>query len=171
VLFFAIMMLFSISTAVDRLGSRRDNEAHSARSDNARAKLAAEAYTAAKATADAECGKRGPKCRAAEDAVNKAREALSSKPAERVVDGMAVRISAALPFLSVEAVQLYQPLMLPLGLQLGGFLMLALGLSPKREPEPKPASKRRSRRRAAARPKAKLGTVVSFPTPSSHAAP
>jgi hypothetical protein len=35
---------------------------------------------------------------------------------------MAKRISAALPFLSAEEVELYQPLLLPLGLQLTGFL-------------------------------------------------
>jgi hypothetical protein len=51
--------------------------------------------------------------------------------------------------LTVADVALYQPLVLPLGLQLGGFLMLALGLSPRRrEPEPKEA-KRKPRKRTA----------------------
>jgi hypothetical protein len=43
---------------------------------------------------------------------------------------MASRISAVLPFASVEQVELYYPLSLPIALQLGGFLMLAFGFAP-----------------------------------------
>jgi hypothetical protein len=59
-------------------------------------------------------------------------------------------------------VELYQPLVLPFGLQLGVFLMLALGLSPRRA-EPEPKAKRKPRKKAAAKPKAKaLGNVSTF---------
>jgi hypothetical protein len=43
---------------------------------------------------------------------------------------MASRISAVLPFTSVEQAELYYPLSLPIALQLGGFLMLAFGFVP-----------------------------------------
>jgi hypothetical protein len=78
----------------------------SARSDNERVKLLREGYYAAKKAADAECAKsQGTNCRKAEGASNKARERLSEKPAERV-DSMAVRISAALPFLTAADAKL-----------------------------------------------------------------
>jgi hypothetical protein len=86
-----------------------------------------------------------------EEASNKVRKGLSSNPAARVVDSMAVRISVAMLFLTAADVELYQPFVLPFALQLSRFLMLALGLSPRRvEPEPKakrkPCKKARSRR-------------------------
>jgi hypothetical protein len=43
---------------------------------------------------------------------------------------MAARIAAIVPFMTAEQVALYQPLALPLGLQLGGFVMLAWGFAP-----------------------------------------
>jgi hypothetical protein len=94
---------------------------------------------------DAECTKNqtGKRCRTAEADVTKAREALVAKPAESPEHGMAKRISAALPFLSAEDVELYQPLLLPLGLQLSGFLMLGFGFAPK---APKPAELGQKRR-------------------------
>ncbi len=100
-LFFLVMVAFSFCTSVERIGGKLDGETASARSDNERVKLLHEGYDAAKKTADAECAKGQTKrCRTAEETVNKAREGLSSKPSERVVDSMAVRISAALPFLT-----------------------------------------------------------------------
>jgi hypothetical protein len=169
-LFFLLMVAFSFTASVDRIGSKRDGEVVSARGDNTRVKLAREAYEAAQRTAKAECEPvRGRKCRAAEEAVTKARESLSAKPAERVEDSMARRISAAMPFLTAADVELYQPLVLPLGLQLGGFLMLALGLSPRRA-EPESKVKRRPRKKAVAKLKAKrLGTVVNFPSARKRA--
>jgi hypothetical protein len=165
-LFFVVMVAFSFCASVERIGGKRDGETASARSDNERVKLLREGYNAAKKTADAECAKgQGKKCRAAEDAVTKARESLSAKPAERVVDSMAVRISAALPFMTAEAVELYQPLVLPFGLQLGGFLMLALGLSPALVVKPAPEVERRRGRPLGSRNKPKvkaLGNVVNL---------
>ena len=171
-LFFLLMVAFSFCASVERIGGKRDGETAAARADNTRVVLMREGYEAAQKTAAAECAKSqaSRKCRAAEEAVTKAREGLASKPAERVVDSMAVRISAALPFLTAADVELYQPLVLPLGLQLGGFLMLALGLSPRhREPEPK--AKRKPRKRAAAKPAVKaLGNVVNLQDAAKRAA-
>ena len=61
-------------------------------------------------------------------------------------------------------------MVLPFSLQLDGFLMLALGLSPRRV-EPEPKAKRKPRKKAAAKPKAKkLGTVITYPGPGDNRA-
>ncbi|MGA7329686.1 MAG: hypothetical protein WBX25_35700 [Rhodomicrobium sp.] len=152
-LFFALMMLFSFSASVGRTGGKRDAETAAARADNTRVVLAREAYAAAQKAQEAECVKRGPKCRAAEEAVTEARKALSAKPAERVEDSGAERIAAIFPSLTAADVTLYQPLILPFSLQIGGFVMLAYGLSPRREPKPEPKrQKRKRRKKAAAKP-------------------
>jgi hypothetical protein len=155
--FFLLMAAFSFTASVDRIGSKRDNETVAARSGNKRVRLVQEAYDAAKKTAGAECANGQTKaCRAAQQAVKQARESLSAKPEERIENSMAKRISAALPFLTAEDVELYQPLILPLGLQLGGFLMLALGFSPRHvEPQPKVAKRKRSKGTNAKPPKTK----------------
>lgn len=169
-LFFLLMVCFSFSASVDRVGGKKDGEIAAARTDNNRVALAREAYTTAQKAAEAECAKiRGTRCRAAEKTASEARKSLAEKPAERVEDSMAKRISAAMPFLTAEDVELYQPLVLPLALQLGGFLMLALGLSPKERIEPKPKARRKPRKKAAVKPKAKLGTVVDFPANAKRA--
>ncbi len=146
-LFFLLMVAFSFTASVDRVGGRRDSETAGARGDNARVVLLREGYAAAQKTAAAECASgQGKRCRAAEETERKAREALAEKPAERVENSMALRISSALPFITAADVELYQPLVLPLGLQLGGFLMLALGLSPRPEPKPVSAPKKAKRK-------------------------
>jgi hypothetical protein len=87
---------------------------------------------------------------------------------------MAVRISGALPFMTAEAVELYQPLVLPFGLQLGGFLMLALGLSPAyvaKQPKPEPDVRKRRGRPLGSRNKVKaLGNVVNLREAAKRAA-
>src|SRR5271157_3337354 len=129
------MVTFSFTTSVSRTGEKQDNATNSAKGDNTRIILLREGYEANKKTAEAECAKNvtGSKCRNAENMVKQSRDALAAKPEERVENSMALRISSALPFITSAQVELYQPLVLPLGLQLGGFLMLALGLSPHRQ--------------------------------------
>jgi hypothetical protein len=135
-----------------RRQGRRQAGTAAARADNTRVALAREAYAAAQKAMEAECVKRGPRCRAAEEAVTKARESLSAKPAEHVEDSGAARIAAIFPSLTTADVTLYQPLILPFSLQIGGFVMLAFGLSPRRrEPEPKVA-KRKRRKKAPTKP-------------------
>src|SRR5271157_3530122 len=126
------MVTFSFTTSVSRTGEKQDNATNSAKGDNTRIILLREGYEANKKTAEAECAKNvtGSKCRNAENMVKQSRDALAAKPVERVENSMALRISSALPFITSAQVEMYQPLVLPLGLQLGGFLMLALGLSP-----------------------------------------
>jgi hypothetical protein len=127
---FICMAAFALSASVERIGSYRDTTIASAQSDNARAGLVKEAYDEAMKIASRECTKPGAKCRAAEEAAKKARERLLEKPVQRVADSMGTRITALLPFLTTEQVRLYQPLTLPVGLQFGGYLLLAFGFAP-----------------------------------------
>jgi hypothetical protein len=134
---------YTLSASVERLGTYRDVKITSALAGNA--KVGKEAYDAAVKTAASECTMRGARCRAAEEAVKRARESLSEKPVQGVADSMGARIIAVLPFLTPEQVQLYQPLTLPIGLQFGGFFLLALGISP-RPRSTKPAEGGQTRR-------------------------
>lgn len=128
-LFFVVMLASSFSTSVGRVGSKHDGDVSSARGHNARMLLAQQAYDAAMKTVEDECKKRGPLCRKAEAAVTEARAALAAVPAAKVEDPMARRLAAA-SGLSEATVALYQPLLFPLALQIGGFFFLAYGFAP-----------------------------------------
>ncbi len=128
-LFFVVMLASSFSTSVGRVGGKHDGDVSSAQSHNAKMALARQAYEAAQASAADECKKRGPLCRKAEDAVNAARATLAAVPAAKVEDPMAKRLAAA-SGLSEATVALYQPLLFPLALQIGGFFFLAYGFAP-----------------------------------------
>lgn len=134
-LFFVVMLASSFSTSVGRVGGKHDGDVSSAKGHNAKMALAQEAYTAAQKTVADECTRRGPKCRAAEDAVKAAREALAAVPAAKVEDPMARRLAAA-SGLSEATVALYQPLLFPLALQIGGFFFLAYGFAPAKTEAP-----------------------------------
>ncbi len=134
-LFFLVMLAASFSTSVGRVGAKHDGDVASARGHNARMKLAQDAYEAAKATAADECKKRGPLCRKAEEAEKAARDALVAIPAVKVEDPMSRRLAAATG-LSEATVALYQPLLFPLALQIGGFFFLAYGFAPARNEVP-----------------------------------
>lgn len=159
-LFFLAMVTCTAYVTYHRLHGRHEGEVTSTRSSNDRVKLAKEAYEAAKATKEAECRKRGPRCRAAEEAVTKARESLSEKPAERAEESETEQLGAAV-----------MSLLFPLGSQLGGFAFLHIGLSPRRrepvQPEMvKPKAKRRKprkRKHTAVEPK-ELSNVVPLKT-------
>jgi len=127
--FFLLMLAASFSTSVGRVGSKHDGDVSSAKGHNARMLLAQQAYDDARKTVEDECKKRGPLCRKAEDAVNAARAALAAVPAAKVEDPMARRLAAA-SGLSEATVALYQPLLFPLALQIGGFFFLAYGFAP-----------------------------------------
>lgn len=128
--FFALMAGFSFTASTARVGGKHDGEVNAAQNDNVRAELATEAYAAAKEVAKSECGKlRGTACRKAEKRLDEARVTLEKAPARKEEDSMAKRIAAVLP-VSEQQVQTFQPLLLPLAFQIGGFLFLALGLAP-----------------------------------------
>jgi hypothetical protein len=95
------------------------------------ARLAKHAYEIAVTEHSVECARRrSPKCRAAKTTLSQARTALSLKASIRVADPAAERLGSLLG-ISHNAVALYSPLALPLGLELGGFVFLAIGLSPR----------------------------------------
>lgn len=165
-LLFLLMAVYSIGASVDRIGSMRDRKVDSAKVDNQKARAARELYEVRKKTMESECTVRGTKCRKAEELRDEALKMLSEKPGERTVDSMATRLSAVLPFASVEQVELYYPLSLPIALQLGGFLLLAFGLAPgKPVAETKAKTKRKTGTRKPRKPqppKKALGEVVQL---------
>jgi hypothetical protein len=79
------------------------------------------------------CDVIGPKCKAAMDARAATEAKLASaravlkKRGIAVDDSMAKRLIAWFPFLTKEQVQLYQPMLLPMGLAFFGSLMIAIG--------------------------------------------
>jgi hypothetical protein len=164
-----ILVCFSFTTTVDRISGRRDGAEAASRHGNERVRLARDALTDAIKVKEAECTKNqtGKRCRDAEASVAKAREALAAKPAESTEHGMAKRISAALPFLSVEDVELYQPLLLPLGLQLSGFLMLGFGFAPRPAESSQPRRKKGNRKPKRSNKKA-LGSASVLPFPGAN---
>jgi hypothetical protein len=129
VLFFVLVLIGSLMNTLARTASYRDATVATGIAINARAELAREAYTAAQRTVADECKKRGPLCRAAEAAVVEARLHLASAAPPKVADPAAQRLAAILG-ISESAIALYVPLILPTALELGGFLLLALGLAP-----------------------------------------
>jgi hypothetical protein len=155
IVLFAGMAVYTISTALNGVGGRKDQAVTTVQHGNKLASLAQDGYAAAQKAEKIECveGKeRTKRCRDAQATLTKAREDLMKAPAERVEDSGSMRITAILPFLTPEKVRLYQPAILPVCLELGAFLMLAFGLSPRRKepakaPEAKPKKTRGPRKR------------------------
>jgi hypothetical protein len=129
--FFALAVSFSLSASIARSSSYASGKVAIAEQANEGAKLAKEAYEAAKQTQQDECKKRGTRCRVAEDAVTAARAKLATSAPVQSADPGAERLAAVLG-IQPSTVQLYAPLLLPLGLELGGFIFLAAGLAPAR---------------------------------------
>lgn len=129
--FFALAVAFSLTTSIARSSNYANGKVASIDWANIRTQLAKDAYLAAQAARAAECSKRGPKCRAAEDAVSATRSSLATAAPVQATDAGAERVAAVLG-VQLSTVQLYAPLLLPLGLELGGFIFLAAGLAPRR---------------------------------------
>jgi hypothetical protein len=162
---FICMAAYALSASVERIGTHRDANVGAAQADNARAGLAKEAYTEAEKIRDRECTKPGARCRTAEEAVKQARERLLQKPVQSVIDSMGTRITAVLPFLTPEQVRLYQPLTLPIGLQFGGYLLLAFGFAPAseaRQPRRNKGNRKRKPKKALAHKTIPTPNVVAF---------
>jgi hypothetical protein len=129
--FFALAVSFSLSASIARSSGYAFGKVATVEQANESAKLAREAYEAAKQAQQDECKKRGTRCRAAEDAVTAARAKLATAMPVQSADPGAERLAAVLGIQS-STVQLYAPLLLPIGLELGGFIFLAAGLAPAR---------------------------------------
>jgi hypothetical protein len=129
-LFFALAVSFSLTASITRSGGHRDTQVVAVERGNVTARLAKDAYAIAVANRNAECASgRGPKCREAETHLSQARNSLRSAAPIRAADPAAERLATLLG-VSEAAVALYSPIALPLGLELGGFIFLATGLSP-----------------------------------------
>ena len=128
--FFALAVSFSLSASIARSSGYASGKVATVEQANEGAKLAREAYEAAKQTQQDECKTRGARCRAAEDAVTAARAKLATAAPVQSADPGAERLAAVLG-IRQSTVQLYAPLLLPLGLELGGFIFLAAGLAPR----------------------------------------
>jgi hypothetical protein len=129
-IFFGLAVAFSLSASIGRSSGHVAGKIASAEGSNKAARLADEAYEADKKAAAAECVKRGPKCRELEEKRDKARMELARAAPVQSADPGAERLAAVLG-IDESSVQLYVPLLLPLGLELGGFVFLAFGLAPR----------------------------------------
>lgn len=136
-LFFVLAVAFSLSVSIGRAGGHRDAEVAEGETVNTRAQIAREAYESALADVREACPLPRGRCRRARAALSLARAALGSAPAARTADPAAQRIASIL-HVSEASVALYQPLALPFALELGGFIFLAVGLSPRRKERRKP---------------------------------
>jgi hypothetical protein len=158
-LFFALATAYSLSVGLTRSSTHHDVAVSSVEGENERIRLARESYEAAKATAARECASGfGNRCKAANEALDKARERLPQNLAARAADPAAQRL-AALTGLEVATIGLWLPLLLPVALEIGAFILISFGFSPRREaatvatpaPKEKPAAK--PKRKAAAKPR------------------
>ena len=164
-----LAVAISLSAALDRTASAKDAAIQERQSTNLARAVADKALVDAKAAAadaeakaSAECATgRGPKCLSLEarsDAarirVSEAEAAVVKAGATIAEDSGALRLAAVLPF-SEASIQLYQPLMLPIWLELGGITLLTFGLSrPKPTRKPNTTKLAVKKRRKARKPKA-----------------
>lgn len=138
-LFFALAVGFSLTASIARSSGYQEGKSATVEHANQKARLAREAYEQATAARDAECKTgRGPHCRALEDQVAALRNDLASATPVQSVDPGTERLAAVLG-VGQDSVALYVPLLLPLGLELGGFIFLAFGLAPAARREIAPA--------------------------------
>ncbi len=137
--FFALALGFSLSSSISRSSSYATGKIVHVEQANEKAGLAQEAYAPDQKAAEAECATgRGPQCHKLEDKVDADRKALATAAPTQSTDPGAERIATVLG-VDENEVQLYLPLLLPLGLELGGFIFLATGLAPaalRRDTEP-----------------------------------
>jgi hypothetical protein len=156
-LFFALAVSFSLIASITRSGGYRDTLVADVERGNISARLAEDAYAIAAANRSAECASgRGRKCREAETQLSQARSALRLAAPIRAADPAAVRLATLLG-VSEAAVALYSPMALPLGLELGGFIFLAIGLSPRdRKPD---SLRKRPRKKLNAKAKGRFGRI------------
>ena len=166
-----LAVLISLLAVIGRVASQHDVRVHDVRSNNEMRRLAETIEREAKAefesaslAAVAECSRaaslkanpRGPMCKAAEvreekarERLDAARERLATIGVAKVEDSGARRLAAILP-LSEDQIALYQPLLLPIWLELSGLALLTYGLSPRTTAPYVEQPKRRRRKRKAA---------------------
>lgn len=154
-----LAVAISLSAVLDRTATVKDRSVQERQAANTgwstadqAARDAREEVAAAEAAASSECSSgRGPRCRGLEERVEAARKRLSEARTQLVAAGAPIaedsgakRLAALLPITEAN-VSLYQPLMLPVWLELGGLVLLTYGLSsvPQRKKVPSRAVKKR----------------------------
>src|SRR5262245_53941030 len=166
----ALSLIFT--AAVERIGARddanRDRQVIAQRIELTRAaeKDAKAVVDADEAKASAECSRaakgvdpRGPQCKAAEVRAEASRQRLQAareavaRAGVVPTDPQARRLAAILP-VSEEAIQLYQPLVLPVAISVLGLLLISAGAHRPPAPAKAPRRKGKKRRRKALGPKA-----------------
>lgn len=177
-------LLISLTAVIGRVASQNDVRSHTIASSNEMRRLAEVEEAEAKADRDAaarialaECSRadnpkadpRGPKCIAAEkrekearERLDAARERLALMGVAKVEDSGARRLAAILPLTEAQ-IALYQPLLLPIWLELSGLALLTFGLS-HRTAEPPEKIRRKKRRTKRTRRESRPSNVVTFPT-------
>lgn len=153
-LMFGAGAAFSLTATLDRVASSRDSVVQQARSSNRAVTLVEEALAEAQAKVETaehsiagECDglsperartliKRYPRCNTALNSRTEARESVSrlrtelaSAGAKTTENSMGERIAALIPGVTPDDVTLYQPVLLPVALFLGGNLFFAFGVS------------------------------------------
>jgi hypothetical protein len=174
-----LAVAISLSAALDRTASHKDAAVRERQTINLAGSLAkddlttAEAEVSATTTAEAQlCATGvGPLCRAerskleaARQRVEEARKRLLNAGAPIVEDSGAKRLAALLPFLSAADITLYQPVLLPVWLELGGIALLTFSLSPvhKQVRQPKARVKRKTTKRRSKPRTKKTAVVIPF---------
>lgn len=127
--FFVLAAGFSLTASISRSSGYVAGKIASVEGGNKSAQLAEEGYNSLRKSVAAECVKRGPECRKLETRLEEARKALMTAAPVQTVDPGSERLAAVLGVEEAK-VQLYVPLLLPLGLELGGYIFLAFGLAP-----------------------------------------
>jgi hypothetical protein len=172
----ALSLIFT--AAVERTGGARDAAQRDRQVVAQQIELAREAVKDAKAVADsneaaakAECATgRGARCHGLEARADQSRQRLEAARTALAqagvvpVDPQARRLAAILP-VSEGAVQLYQPLVLPLAISLLGILLIAAGAHhpPMRRKVPQAGKKGRKRRAAPRRKPAPAPQLQPLP--------
>lgn len=158
---FVILASFSFSASVDRSGSSRDAAIDGKQGENLAFNRATTELNEAladrkKSQADMArefepiCNKNPKRCpnwrtakgltETATLRIREARSRLNTVKAPQTVDSMSKRLAALLP-MSEKQIATYQPLLLPLALQLGGLLFVWFGTSSAPAPKPRPRRK------------------------------
>ena len=177
----ALSLIFT--AAVERTGGARDEGNRDRQVIAQRIALTRDAekeakadVEAAEAKAAAECSRapvkgadpRGPLCKAAESRADDSRQRLKAarddvaKAGVVPMDPQARRLAAVLP-VTEEAIQLYQPLVLPVAISVLGLLLISAGAH-----SPKPPSKVVQRRKGKRKQKPRLGKASQ---PSANVVP
>jgi hypothetical protein len=172
----ALALLTCLSFVLDRVATAYDAKLQDRQSGNLSRSEARKALDQAEATAKlaeqaavAECSSgRGLRCREAEGRADAARQRVAETRSRLVQAGAQVaedpmaRRLAAVTGVGEAAIALYQPLMLPVWLELSGLVLLTYGLSPgSQAPKEAVARKRTKRvRRTRHRFKASVGKPV-----------